>query len=317
MRSKMSSQTIAICALLGVMALLPVAATWFDQGFYIDLGSRVLIFAIAALSLDLILGYGGMISLGHAAYLGIGAYSVGILSYHGIHNGFVHLAVAISASAFAAFLIGASSVRTTGIQFIMITLAFGQMLFYLAISINTYGGDDGLTIRHHSDFGRLLSLGNPANLYYVCFGTFIAVLMLLHRIVGSRFGVVLQAIKSNEPRARAIGVPIYRYKLTAFVISAVICGIAGVLLANQNLFISPASMHWSRSSEILIMTILGGMGTLSGGLLGAMLYVCLEYFLSQATEHWPVIFGPIVIVFVLFIGRGVMGLVPTRQGATV
>jgi len=315
MRLQLSPQAIAISVVLLGLAIVPQVATAFDQEFFIGLATRVLIFAVAAMSLDLILGYGGMISLGHAAYLGIGAYSVGILSFHGIHNGFVHVLVAVSAAALAAFLIGASSVRTTGIQFIMISLAFGQMLFYLAISINTYGGDDGLTIQSQSKFGSLISLANPTSLYYCSFVVFAVALWVLSRIVGSRFGVVLQAIKSNEPRVRAVGVPTFRYKLTAFVISAAICSIAGVLLANQNLFISPASMHWTRSSEILIMTILGGMGTLSGGLFGALLYVCLEYFLSQATEHWQIIFGPIIVLFVLFVGRGMMGLLPARSEA--
>lgn len=311
-----SRQTISISAVLLLLALIPPVASYFDQGFYVGLATRILIFAIAAVSLDLILGYGGMISLGHAAYIGVGAYSVGILSFYGIHNGFVHFGIAATASASIALLIGASSVRTTGIHFIMISLAFGQMLFYLAISINTFGGDDGLTIKANSDFGSLISLKDPVTLYYFCFALLVAVLIVLYRLVGSRFGMVLRGIKSNEPRIRAIGISSFRYKLIAFVISATVCGMAGALLANQNLFISPASMHWSRSGEILIMTILGGMGSLYGGVLGAALYVCLEYFLSQATEHWQVIFGPIIVIFVLFAGRGLMGLFAPRRAVS-
>lgn len=305
-----------IVAVFIILALVPPLATAAGQDFYIGLATRVLIFALAAVSLDFILGYGGMISLGHAAYLGIGAYSVGILSFYGIHDGFVHFAVAAAASAGVALLIGASSIRTSGIHFIMITLAFGQMLFYLAISINAFGGDDGLTIDRASDFGPLGSLSDSSSLFYVCYATLAIVLFVLHRVVSSRFGLVLRSIASNEPRARAIGVPTFRYKLAAFVAAAVICGIAGALLANQNLFISPASMHWSRSSEILVMTVLGGMGSLSGGVLGVALYVCCEYFMSQASEHWQVVFGPLIVVFVLFVGRGLMGVIaPQRRRA--
>lgn len=292
-----------------LLALLPPIAHLAGATFYIGLATRILIFAIAAISLDLLVGYGGMVSLGHAAYIGIGAYCVGILSFYGINNGFVHFGAAGLASALAALIIGACSVRTSGIHFIMISLAFGQMLYYLAISINKFGGDDGLNILAASDFGPLINLNDPTTLYYACFVVMVAVLYGLHRVVGSRFGMALRAVKSNEARARAIGISSFRHKLTAFVIAATICGIAGAFLANENLFISPASMHWSRSGEILIMTILGGMGSLSGGVLGAALYVSLEYFLSRLTEHWQAILGPIIVVVVLYAHRGLYGLI--------
>lgn len=304
----LSPKAVVSLLVLLVLALLPPIAHWAGSSFYVELATRVVIFAIAAVSLDLILGYGGMISLGHAAYIGIGAYSVGILSYYGIHNGFVQFGVAALASACIALPIGASSIRTTGIHFIMISLAFGQMLYYLAISVDAFGGDDGLNIPAPSDFGTLVNLSNATTLYYVCFGVLVAVLFVLHRLVGSRFGMVLRGVKANQARAKAIGVSPFGYRLTAFVISATICGIAGALLANQTLFISPASMHWSRSGEILIMTILGGMGSLSGGVLGAAVYVCLEYFLSRVTEHWQAILGPFIVLVVLFAGRGLFGL---------
>lgn len=302
-------------AILSVLAVAPLLAHIFDGAFYVGLLTRVLIFAIAAISLDLIVGYGGMLSLGHAVYIGVGAYSVGILSFYGIESGFLHFAAAIVASALMALLIGASSVRTSGIHFIMISLAFGQMFYYLAVSVNTFGGDDGLRISGSSDFGPLGDLSDPVVLYYVCFVVLVLVLLVLHRLVQSPFGMTLRGIRLNEPRMISIGVSPFRYRLTGFVISGTICGVAGALLANQNLFISPASMHWSRSGEIMIMTILGGMGSLSGGVLGAAVYVGLEYFLSRLTEHWQVIMGPIIVILILYANRGVFGMLSSLKRA--
>lgn len=310
-----SQHSIAILVVLALLAIVPPVAAAFNDDFYVGLATRVLIFAIAAISLDLIVGYAGMNSLGHAVYIGVGAYSVGILNFYGIDNGFLHFGVAILASALVALFIGASSVRTSGIHFIMISLAFGQMLYYLAVSVNTFGGDDGLRISRHSDFAGLGTLKDPIVLYYVCFAILLVVLFSLHQLVESRFGMVLRAIKSNEARVVSVGISPYRYRLVGFVISGVVCGIAGALLANQNLFISPASMHWSRSGEILIMTILGGMGSLSGGILGAGIYVGLEYFLSRVTEHWQAIMGPIIVLVILFANRGVFGMLSAiRRG---
>ncbi|MBX3535143.1 MAG: branched-chain amino acid ABC transporter permease [Xanthobacteraceae bacterium] len=307
-----SQHSFAIIMVLVLLAIVPPVAAAFNDDFYVGLATRVLIFAIAAISLDLIVGYAGMNSLGHAVYIGVGAYSVGILNFYGIDNGFIHFGVAILASALVALFIGASSVRTSGIHFIMISLAFGQMLYYLAVSVNTFGGDDGLRISRHSNF-VVGTLRDPVVLYYVCFGILLVVLFTLHQLVESRFGMVLRAIKSNEARVVSVGISPYRYRLVGFVISGVVCGIAGALLANQNLFISPASMHWSRSGEILIMTILGGMGSLSGGILGAGIYVGLEYFLSRLTEHWQAIMGPIIVLVILFANRGVFGMLSATK----
>jgi branched-chain amino acid transport system permease protein len=314
MLTSASRHGLATLLLLVALALLPPALNALGEPFYIGLGTRVLIFAIAAVSLDLILGYGGMVSLGHAAYLGVGAYTVGILSFYGVQNGFVHFLSASAISALVALAIGANSVRTTGIHFIMISLAFGQMLYYLAVSVSQFGGDDGLNIDAQSAFGGL-DLGDPTSLYYVSFCILVVVLFGLDRLVNSRFGMVLRAVKSNEPRVRTIGFSPYRYKLTAFVISGTICGIAGALLANQNLFISPASMHWGRSGEILIMTILGGMGTLSGAVVGSVVYISLEYFLSRLTEHWQAVMGPLIVLVVLFAGGGLVALLAGRRVA--
>lgn len=302
---------------LALLALVPPVSLALGQPFYIDLFTRIAIFAIAALSLDLILGYGGMVSFSHAAYLGIGAYAVGISSFYGITNGFAHFAIAIAASALVALFIGLVSLRTSGIYFLMITLAFGQMLYFLAISINTYGGDDGLNIPHHSKFAGLINLDNASVLYYLVFAFLVLFLWLSGRIVRSRFGMALRGAKSNERRMAAIGFPTFRYRLTAFVISGAMCGCAGALLANQALFVSPAIMHWSRSGEILMMVLMGGMGSLFGPVLGAVAYLVLEDILSGVTTYWQLLLGPILILVVLFARRGLFGMVllPMRRGS--
>jgi len=299
---------IAALVCLAALALVPVIAAAADAPYYVGLFARVMIFAIAAVSLDLILGYGGLVSFGHAAYLGIGAYAVGILSFHGIANGFVHFAVALVAASIAALVIGFVSLRTTGVYFIMITLAFGQMVYFLGVSLNQYGGDDGLNVSRHSDFGRLIDLDNPTILYYFVFGFLVLFLFVGGRIVRSRFGVLLLGIRSNERRMIALGFPVFRYKLTAFVIAGAVCGIAGALFANLTLFVSPSIMHWTRSGEIMMMVILGGIGTLIGPVLGAAAYLLLESVLSRWSEHWQAILGPLLITVVLFSKSGLVGL---------
>jgi branched-chain amino acid transport system permease protein len=312
----LSSRRAVACAfILAVLGLVPAVVIPLGVPFYVALCTRIMIFAIAAISLDLIVGYGGMNSMGHAAFLGIGAYSVGILSAYGIDNGFVQFAVAILASALIAAIIGIISLRTSGIHFIMITLAFGQMLYFLMVSINSFGGDDGLTIARSSKFFRLLDLHSPIALYYCCFVVLVLALWIMNRLIGSRFGMAIRGLKSNEARMVAIGLSPFPYKLAAFVLSGAMCGLAGGLLANEDLFISPASMHWSRSAEILMIVIVGGAGSLLGSVLGAAAYVSLEYFLSSFTEHWQIILGLILLLVILFRQQGLYGLllVSTRS----
>ncbi len=287
---------------------MPPVAAIAGEPFYIQVFARVMIFAIAALSLDFILGYGGLVSFGHAAYLGIGAYAVGILAFHGIENGFAHFAAAIAACAVAAAAIGAVSLRTSGVYFIMITLAFAQMVFFLAVGLRQYGGDDGLSIARPSDFGGVIDLAEPWTLYYVVFGFLALFLFLGGRVVRSRFGVLLQGIRSNERRMIALGFPTFRYKLAAFVIAGSVCGVGGALFANLTLFVSPSILHWTRSGEIMMMVILGGIGTLIGPVFGAAAYLLLESLLSRWTEHWPALLGPLLIVIVLGSKSGLLGL---------
>ncbi len=301
---------IVLVAGLVLLGLVPPVAAALNEPFYLDLLRRVMIFAIAALSLNLILGYGGMVSFGHAAYLGIGAYAVAILSHHGIHNGFLQLAVAVGASAGIALVIGAVSIRTSGIYFIMITLAFTQMLYYLGISLEEYGGDDGMRLPKRSQLADLIDLGNPVSFYYLVLGVLVVFLYLSHRLVNSRFGLVIRAAKSNEARTRAIGIAPYRYRLVAFVIAGAMCGVAGMLLVNHTNYLTPDFMHWTRSGEMMFMVILGGLGTIGGPVLGAFVLLLLEDVLSGWTQHWQIILGPLLVLAVLFAKRGLAGLLP-------
>jgi len=255
------------------------------------------------------------VSFGHAAYLGLGSYAVGILDHYGIDNGFIQFGAAILVSALTAAFIGAVSLRTSGVSFVMITLAFAQMLYFLFISLNVFGGDDGMSIVRHSDFGGAVPLDNPTILYFAVFAVLAFCFWGSGRLVESRFGMTLRGARSNARRMTAIGFPIFRYRLAAFVISASMCGVAGALLANQLLFVSPAIMHWSRSGEIIIMVIMGGIGSLLGAILGAAAYVMLEHELSALTEHWLVILGPLLILIVLFAKRGLYGLIAREGGA--
>ena len=297
-------------ATLALFAIVPPLTIIFDQPFYMDLIARIMIFAIAAVSLDLILGHGGMVSFGHAAYMGIGAYAVGVLSYYGIDNGFLQIPLALGAAALIGLVFGALSLRTSGVYFIMITLAFAQMLYFLAISLEEFGGDDGMSSMR-SEFSGLIDMYDAVHFYYLIFTILVLVLFGLHRLVLSRFGMVIRASRSNEKRMHAIGFPTFRYKLAAFTIASTICGLAGVLFANLNEFVSPDVMHWTHSGEIMIMVIMGGMGTLIGPVLGATAFLLLEEYLPEwmemavtnGGEHWAIVMGPILIAIVLF-GRG-------------
>jgi branched-chain amino acid transport system permease protein len=309
-----SRRTVALVAGVLVLGLVPVAAALFNQPFYIDLFRRIMIFAIAALSLDLILGYGGMVSFGHAAYLGIGGYAVGILTHHGVPNGYLQWSLAILASALIALVIGAISIRTSGVYFIMITLAFTQMLYYLGISIEEYGGDDGMRLARRSQFPGVIDLSDATAFYYLVLGILVLFLFLSHRIVNARFGMVIRAARSNEARTLAIGFAPYRYKLAAFVIAGAMGGVAGALLVNHTEYLTPEFMHWTRSGEIMFMVILGGMGTLVGPLVGALVLLLLEDVLSAWTVHWQIILGPFLVLVVLFGKRGLVSLLPGGAG---
>ena len=311
---------ILIVALVFLIGLPPVASA-LEADFYIGLFSRILIYALAAVSLDLILGYGGMVSFGHAAFFGAGAYVVGIFAFHGAEgsavvnwpfmimgtdNALVSWVAATIASAGLAFVIGAISLRTSGVYFIMITLAFAQMMFFFFTSLEFYGGDDGLSLFARNRIGHL-NLSNDTVFYYTCLGLLIGFLLFSWRMVNSRFGMVIRGCKENERRMGALGFPTYRYKLVCFIIAGAGAGLAGALMANQTEFVSPSLLHWTVSGNILVMVVLGGVGTLVGPVFGATALLLLEEFLSRYTEHWMLFLGPILIFVVLFARRGLYG----------
>ena len=303
----MKTRLILWIVAVALLIALPPVMTAIGETFYIDLVRRIMILAIAAVSLNLILGYGGMVSFGHAAYLGIGAYAVGILGFYGITSGWLHWAVAIGASALVALAIGAVSIRTSGVYFIMITLAFTQMLYYLGISLETFGGDDGMRLKAKSQF-PLIDLRDPIAFYYLALVLLLLSVYLVHRIVNSRFGMVLRAAKSNEARTRAIGFSPYPYRLAAFAIAGAMCGLSGALYANHTSYIVPGLMSWQQSGDIMFMVILGGMASTAGPVLGTFALLILEEVLKGWTEYWQVILGPLLVLSVIFFRRGLAGI---------
>jgi branched-chain amino acid transport system permease protein len=290
-----------------LLVALPPLVTALGQTYYIDLVRRMMILAIAAVSLNLILGYGGLVSFGHAAYLGVGAYAVGILGFYGIANGWIHILVAVAASALVALAIGAVSIRTSGMYFIMITLAFTQMLYYLGISLAEFGGDDGMRLKSRSDL-QFIDLRNPVQFYYLALAIMLLSVFLVSKVVNSRFGMALRACKSNDARSRALGFSPYPYRLAAFVMAGALCGLAGALYANHTNYITPGLMSWHQSGELMFMVILGGMASSAGPVLGAFALLILEEILKAWTEHWMVVLGPLLVLSVIFFRRGLAGV---------
>jgi branched-chain amino acid transport system permease protein len=297
-----------VIAVLAILALVPVYCALAGNTFLLSLFTRIVILALAAVSLNLIMGFGGMVSFGHAVYLGIGGYVVGALAKEGVGSGFVQWPLALVISALFGLAVGALSLRTRGVYFIMITLAFAQMAYYVASGLDRYGSDDGLTIRQRSTFGGAIDLSSKTQFYYLCLALLLAAIYVVWRLVNSRFGLVIQGVRSNERRMRAIGFPVFRYKLVCFVISGALCGLAGVLLANHTDFISPAIMHWTRSGDLIVMAVLGGMGSVAGPVIGAVALLVLEEALSRITEFWPIILGPLILLVVLYARGGIDGI---------
>jgi branched-chain amino acid transport system permease protein len=311
---------VAVVLLLVFLALLPVYVTATGQFFPLTLFTRIIILALAATSLNFILGYGGMVSFGHAAYLGIGGYAVGILSAEGVTSGFVQWPLAIGASGLFALVVGALSLRTRGVYFFMITLAFAQMLYYVAVGLEKYGGDDGQTIYTRSQFGGVLNLSDKVQFYYLCLAVLVAAIFLVWRLVNSRFGMAIQGARSNERRMQAIGFPTVRYQLAAFVIAGMIGGLAGALLANHTELVSPAVMKWTASGELIVMIVFGGMGSLFGPLIGAVTFLLLEEGLSQAPGFASMIISLLPASLVHSVAEffnTIIGLLPPRTAAPV
>ncbi len=331
MTAALTPRHVIVALLLMFLALLPVYAAVTGDYFVMTLFTRIVILAIAATSLNLMLGYGGMVSFGHAVYLGIGGYAVGILAQEGIASGLVQWPVALAVSALFALIVGALCLRTRGVYFIMITLAFAQLVYYFGVGLDRYGGDDGLTLRRRSQFAGVLDLTNRTQFYYLCLVLLLGTIYLVWRLTNSRFGLVIQGARSNDRRMRAIGFPTYRYRLVCFVIAGTLCGLAGALLANHTSFISPATMHWTRSGDLIVMVVLGGMGSSFGPLIGAVVLLTLEERLPtliqfitfpvlgpdavQVSEYWQILLGPLYLLVVLRARGGIDSLLAgARRG---
>lgn len=317
----MLSRENTINLVLALLLLaLPFAAQALGQNFYITLATRIAILALAATGLNLALGLGGLVSFGHAAFFGIGGYAAGILSAHAFSGeplifgwpGSDQMPVIWLTSAIvcglAGLAIGAISLRTSGVYFIMITLAFAQMIYYFAISWPAYGGEDGLSIVTRNSFPGIASTMRPMNFFLICYGVLIAGIMVFAVLRSSRFGMALQAARQNEVRVAAIGISPFGIRLTAFALSAMITGIAGALFADLNRFVSPSMLSWHMSGELIVLIILGGTARLFGPVAGAMLYVVFEYCLGGLTERWQFFLGLVLLATVLFARGGLIGL---------
>jgi branched-chain amino acid transport system permease protein len=281
--------------------------------YYIRFATQIAIYGMAALSIDLLLGYTGLITFGQAALFGVGAYAAGMLTVYGITDAFMVWPIAILVSMLVALAIGSLSLRTRGFQFIMVTLAFAQMVYYFAQSQRNWGGDDGFTIPQRNHVGPL-SLADHTTFYYVVLVLLVLVAALAHRIVKSQFGMVIRGIRDNERRVAAIGFPPYPYKLVIFVIAGGIAGLAGALMANHAKFVSPATMSWQLSGELLAMVILGSANSLIGPILGAAFFLAFRDVLSDFTEHWMLFFGPLLVARVLLVKDGIWGMLLRAAG---
>ena len=289
------------------LAAVPFVAHYLDEPFYVSFIARMIVYAVAATALNIALGFGGMVSLGHALFLGVGAYSVALPAFYGIDNGVVHLVITLISCAVLGLVTGAISLRTSGIAFIMITLAFAQMGYFVFVSLKHYGGDDGIVISNTSQLGGF-NLGRPDTLYAVALLILLLALGWTARLRVAAFGMVVRGAKQNARRTSAIGFTTRRYQLTAYVISAMLTGVAGMLLANLNGFASPNTLSWVVSGDLIVMVVLGGMGSVAGPLLGALSFLGLEEGLKAVTEHWMAIFGPLIVVIALLGKGGIVGV---------
>jgi len=299
---------VAPALIFAAFALVPLLAAWAGQKYLLDVAARMMVLAIAAVALDLLVGYGGLISFGHAAFVGLGAYAVGILSAEGISDALVSLPVAIAVSMLFAWLTGIVCLRTRGAYFIMITLAFGQMIYFVATSLERYGGDNGLSVAARNTVAGWPLLKTDHAFYYFTLACLIAAYLFCRALVVSRFGRVLRGGRENATRMATIGFKVRQFRLVAYVIAGALGGLSGFLLANLTEFVAPTYMSWQQSGELLVMVILGGVGTLDGAIIGSVVYVIAEEWLSGVIENWQVIFGPFLVLVVLFAHGGLIGL---------
>jgi branched-chain amino acid transport system permease protein len=320
MAALLGRRGLVAALVLVLLAVLPLLTALFDQRYLLSVGTRVVIWAIAATSLNMILGYGGLVSFGHAAFFGIGGYVVGILSANGIQDGWLQWPLALGVAILWAALIGALSLRTRGVYFIMITLAFAQLVYYLASGLEAYGGDDGLNFSRSRLW--LIDLRDKNSFYWLCFAFLLGTLWFASRLEHSRFGYVLRGARSNELRMLALGFPVFRYRLAAFTIAGALGGLSGILLANEGAYVSPAMMSWVKSGDLIVMVVLGGIGALFGPLYGAIAFFALEEFLTPLLhlmhqgwgEYWQIVFGPMLVAIALYAKGGIDSLLGPRHG---
>ena len=325
----MRRESMVNAVLLVALAAAPVLATTMGEPYYVNLASRVTILALAGIGLNLALGYGGLVSFGHAAFFGLGGYAAGILALHagegtlllnwpfnvgGSDQMLVVWLTAVLAAGVIALPIGILSLRTSGVYFIMITLAFAQMIYYFAVSWPAYGGEDGLSIYVRNGIPGIDTY-DPLTFFALCFAALASSLVFTSRIMGARFGAALTMAHLNPARLATSGIEPFPVRLVAFVLSAMITGWAGALFADLNGFVGPSMLSWHRSGEIMVFVILGGVGRLCGPVAGAIAFVLLETFMGGITEHWPLFLGLILLAVVLYARGGIIGLVagPARH----
>lgn len=288
------------------LAAVPFIANAMEQAFWTSFFARILIYAIAASALNLALGYGGLVSFGHALFMGIGSYAVALPAFHGVDSGWIHLLLCLAVSALVALVVGIISLRTSGMAFIMITLAFAQMGYFLFVSLKQYGGDDGLAVAATSRMAGI-DLGSTNTLYLAALLVLGLITWWMARLRVSPFGMALRAARQNARRVNAIGLQAQRLQLVAFIISGALCGVSGLLLANLNAYASPSTLAWMVSGELIVMVVLGGICTVLGPLVGALVFLGLEEVLKGITDHWMALFGPLIVAMALLGRRGIMG----------
>ncbi|MDB5998868.1 MAG: branched-chain amino acid transporter permease [Rhizobacter sp.] len=302
---------------LALLAAFPLVAPALGLDYYINFVRRALIFAIAAASLNFILGFGGLVALGHMSLLGAGAYAMVGLVDAGVQSARVLWPFAFVVAGIVSCAIGSISLRAKGVYFIMSTLAFAQMLYFVSVSLRTYGGDDGYNLPARPSLGLGLDLTNEPTFYWVVLAIAAAVFWALNRATVSRFGHALMGIRDNETRMLALGFPVYRLKLAAFTAAGAVAGLAGALLVTHNSFISPSIMHWTQSATLIVMVVIGGVGRRWGGPIGVAVWMALEEVLKLQTDYWHMPLGFLLIAIVFLAPRGLGALFDKRAAKRV
>lgn len=309
----MDRSLIIAGVIFGLLLALPTLLPLLGEGYLVGLIIKAMLLAIAAISLDLLIGHGGLVSLGHAAFVGVGAYAAAIGLENGVENILVLLLITLAVTGIVALATGILALRTSGVYFLMITLAFGQMIYFTLTSLAAYGGDDGLTLWSLATlFGSDIVQGG-SGLYYIVLGTLFATWWGVYRISRARFGRVLRAARDNPERAEVMGYSVACYRLVAYLIAAMIAGVSGLLLVQHAEFVSPALATWQRSGDLIVVVVLGGLGSRNGAILGAFFIVIVEEVLGSFIHEWRLIYGPLLVLMVLFAKGGISDLLASKK----